>query len=337
MKIKPDEPVFADDRAVHRAAVSASDQATDALQLLQRPASAYLHLPFTGLDSLVGGMAPGDVWFLAAFSGNGKTALLMSTVRRLLEQGGTVYYMGLESRPHILRTHLACLRLGYDVGAVLSGAAKSWSEWESIRAELVADLHQQRALKTGSRLLVDSQATISEQGVAPALAQAHHNKADLVIIDHIDHLELGTGSAHEQSRRVAQVILRYAHDYELRLLIATQLNNEAARGDRLAIYQPPQPHHVYMGAHKRMIATGMLGLFRPLRSNLTKEESNAVRMGTAEPSTILEPGTMGVVCMKHRYQGAREGARSLLAIERGQVSDLSEKDRYSTAYGGRLI
>jgi KaiC/GvpD/RAD55 family RecA-like ATPase len=337
VKIKPDEPVFADDRAVHRAAVSASDQGSDAISLLAQPASAYLHLPFTGIDSLVGGMAPGDVWFVAAFSGNGKTALLMSTVRRLLERGGTVYYMGLESRPHILRTQLACLRLGYDVGAVLSGAAKAWSDWEAIRGELVADLQQQRALKSGSRLLVDSQNTISEQGVEPALRQAHHNKADLVIIDHIDHLELGTGSAHDQSRRVAHTVLRYAQEYELRLLIATQLNNEAARGDRLAIYQPPQPHHVYMGSHKRMIATGMLGLYRPTRAGLTKDEMNAVRTGNAEPSTILEPGTMGVVCMKHRYHGAREGARSMLAVERGQVTDLSEKDRYSTAQGGRLI
>lgn len=334
MKLKPDDPVFADDRAVHHAAVSAADQATDAVSLLAKPASAYLHLPFTGLDSLVGGIAPGDVWFVAAFSGNGKTALLMSTVKRILAEQGTVYYMGLESRPHILRTHLACLRLGYDVGAVLSGAAKSWSEWDSIRAELVADLHQQRALKSGSRLLVDSQAAISEQGVEPALRQAHHNHADLVIIDHIDHLELGTGNAHDQSRRVAQVLLRYAQEYELRLMIATQLNNETARGDRLAIYQPPQPHHVYMGAHKRMIATGMLGLYRPTRAGASKEELAAVRLGNAEPKTILEPGTMGVVCMKHRYFGAREGSRSLLRVERGRVTDFPEKDLYTSSSSG---
>lgn len=334
MKHQADEPIYTDERDVHRAAVHTSDQVADAMALLSLPASAYLHLPFTALDGIVGGMGPGDIWFLAAFSGNGKTALLMSTVQRILTSGGTVYYMGLESRPHILRTHLACLRLGYDVGAVLSGAAKSWSNWDGIRAELVADVRQQQALKSGSRLLVDSQAAITESGIEPAMRQAKNNKADLVIIDHIDHLDIGTGNAYEQSRRVTHALLTLGHHYGLRLLIATQLNNEAAKGDRLAVYQPPQPHHVYMGAHKRMIATGMLGLFRPTRVGLTKEEMAAVRSGAAEPQTVLEPNTMGVVCMKHRYYGHREGSRVMLSVERGKVTDLDERDRYTSAQYG---
>jgi replicative DNA helicase len=327
--IDPKAPIFADDRAKHQAAVSAFEQTHDASRLLDMPADAHMHLPFAALDSLVGGIAPGDVWFTAAFSGNGKTSLLMSLVRSLLASGRTVYYMGLESRPNILRTHLACLRLGYDVGEVLSGAAKRWSGWEGIRAELKADLTQQRELATGSRLLVDSQAAISADGIEPALRAASLNNSDLVIIDHIDHLQLGEGSAYEQSRRVTHTLLHLAHHYQLRLLIATQLNNEAAKGDRLAIYQPPQPHHVFMGAHKRMIATGMLGLYRPTRIGLTKEEIHAVRMGDAEPSTVLEPGTMGVVCMKHRYKGSHEGKRSSLRVERGAVSDFDTKDMHS--------
>jgi RecA-superfamily ATPases implicated in signal transduction len=310
------------------------DQTHEADQALNRPASAYLHLPFGAVDGLVGGIAPGDVWFVAAFSGNGKTSLLMSLVLRLLQAGRTVFYMGLESRPHILRTQLACLRLGYDVGEVLSGAAKGWGKWDAIKAELITDIQQQRALKPGYKFLVDGQAAIHADGLAPALHQAALSSADLVIIDHIDHLQLGDGgSIYDQSRKVTHLLLRLAHEYQLRLLIATQLNNEAAKGDRLAIYQPPQPHHVYMGAHKRMIATGMLGLFRPTRTGLTKEETNAVRAGTAEPHTILEPNTMGVVCMKHRYYGQREGHRAVLHVERGKVDDMAERDRYSTSYG----
>jgi KaiC/GvpD/RAD55 family RecA-like ATPase len=312
------------------AVMGAFDQTHAAKDVLHRPASAHLHLPFPALDSLVGGIAPGDVWFVAAFSGNGKTSLLMSLVLRLLQEGRTVYYMGLESRPHILRTQLACLRLGYDVGEVLSGAAKSWSAWESIRGELLADLEQQRALKPGYRFLVDGQTAISADQLTPALHDAAMSSADLVIIDHIDHLHLDGGSIYEQSRKVTHQLLHLAHQNQLRLLIATQLNNEAAKGDRLAIYQPPQPHHVYMGAHKRMVATGMLGLFRPTRPGLTKDEMAAVRSGAAEPGTILEPGTMGVVCMKHRYFGHREGSRVLLGVERGRVSDLPERDQYTT-------
>lgn len=310
------------------------DQALAARDALLRPADAYLHLPYPALDQLAGGIAPGDVWFVAAFSGNGKTSLLMSLVLRLLQAGRTVFYMGLESRPHILRTHLACARLGYDVGEVLSGAAKSWSSWEAVRAELVTDIEQQRGLRDGYRFLVSGQSAIEADGLAAALRDAALSRADVVVIDHIDHLQIGEGSIYDQSRRVTHTLLHLAHEYQLRLLIATQLNNEAARGDRLAVYQPPQPQHVYMGAHKRMIATGMLGLFRPLRQGLSREELAAVRGGAAEPHTILEPHTMGVVCMKHRYYGAREGRRVMLRVERGRVEDLPERDLYSTARGG---
>lgn len=333
---RTDEREERDQTAYSNAIDNTFDQTADAREALLRPATSYLHLPFGALDRLVGGIAPGDVWFVAAFSGNGKTALLMSLVLRMLAAGRTVYYMGLESRPRILRTHLACLRLGYDVGEVLSGAAKSWSSWPAVRNELIADLEQQRALRPGYRFVVDGQAAIRADGLAPAMHQAAVASTDLVVIDHIDHLQLGdVGSAYEQSRRVTHQLLHLAHHYQLRLLIATQLNNEAARGDRLAIYQPPQPHHVFMGAHKRMIATGMLGLFRPTRAGLTKDELAKVRAGEAEPQTILEPGTMGVVCMKHRYYGHREGSRTLLRVERGKVDDLAERDQYSTARGGQ--
>jgi hypothetical protein len=45
---------------------------------------------------------------------------------------------------------------------------------------------------------------------------------------------------------------------------------------------------------------------------------------------------MGVVCMKHRYHGSREGKRTSLGVQRGAVFDLDEKDRYKTGYGGNL-
>lgn len=312
------------------------DQAMAARDMLNLPPEAYLRLPFGALDGLVGGIAPGDVWFVAAFSGNGKTSLLMSLVLRLLQENRTVYYMGLESRPNVLRAQMACLRLGYDVGEVLSGAAKSWSMWDAIRAELMADIEQQKALREGYRFVVDGRPAIQADGLGEAMHTAAFNGADLVIIDHIDHLQLGDGTTHQQSLRVAHEILRLAHHYNLRLLIATQLNNETAKGDRLSIYQPPQPHHVYMGSHKRMIATGMLGLFRPTRGGLSKEEMGAVRSGAAEPSTILEPNTMGVVLMKHRYYGHREGTRAFLRVERGLIQNLSDIDQQALRNSGGL-
>jgi hypothetical protein len=42
---------------------------------------------------------------------------------------------------------------------------------------------------------------------------------------------------------------------------------------------------------------------------------------------------MGVVAMKLRNYGSREGAKSYLRVEHGKVLDLDEKDRYQTGNG----
>lgn len=315
LALLPDESA---DREPHDAAADTFDQATDAKEAVLRPVDTFLRLPYVALDQLVGGIAPGDVWFVGGFSGNGKTTLLLSVVLALLTRGRTVYYVGLETRPHTLRTQLACLRLGYDVGDVLSGASRHWPDWSVARAALIADLEVQRSLGPGYRCIIDGRPFLDAAGLMGACQDAALRSADLFVIDHVDHVG-GHGNAFETSRAVVQTILQEAQRTGLRMLVATQFNNEAAKTDRLAPYLPPQPHHVYMGAHKRMIATGMLGLYRPIDPVVQPEDLAAVRAGKLEPFKILLKHTMGVVCMKHRNYGSREGQKAALGVQRGRI------------------
>lgn len=311
----PDAPAI----EPHDAAAETFDQTADAKELLLRSATDFLRLPYVPLDHLLGGVAPGDVWFVGGFSGNGKTTLLLSLVIALLKRGRTVYYVGLETRPNVLRTQLACIRLGYDVGDVLSGASRLWPDWDGVRAELLLDLQYQRSLGPGYRCLVDGRPWLDAAGLQAACQDAALRSVDLFVVDHVDHIHGARGSAFETSRAVVQTILREAQRTNLRMLVATQFNNEASRLDRLAPYLPPQPHHVYMGAHKRMIATGMLGLYRPIDDTVKPEDLSAVRAGRLEPQKVLLPHTMAVVCMKHRNYGSREGAKCLLGVQRGRI------------------
>ncbi|HEX2779563.1 MAG TPA: hypothetical protein VHM30_08700, partial [Gemmatimonadaceae bacterium] len=119
--------------------------------------------------------------------------------------------------------------------------------------------------------------------------------------------------------------------YELQILATSQLNNGAVKGDPLALHRPPLPDFVKMGGHKREVCVWMLGLYRPLRiAGVSTEEMKAVRNGTLELSTLLEPNCMGVSLMKHRYYGNREGQKSFLRVEHGRISEFPERDRYST-------
>lgn len=299
-------------------------------------AEHFLRLPWRDVDDLVGGIAPGDVWFVGAFSGNGKTTFLLNLVHRLLAQGKAVYYVGTESRPQILRTQLACLRVGVYAGDVLSGASRSWEHWPFVRQQLVRELEAQRFLSEGNRLMVAPFERVDTRVLANAYRDAALCGADLLIVDHIDHVDATHArSAFDASRAASNAVLDLARANNMRTMAATQLNNEALRGDRLGLHSPPQPHHVYMGGHKRQIAWGMLGLYRPMRDDLSPDDLKAAKAGTLDPSAYLEPDCMGITVMKHRNFGSRENRRCRLRFDMGRLDDIPERDRYATGYDAR--
>jgi archaellum biogenesis ATPase FlaH len=315
-----------------------AEQVGEAMADLDRDESAFLRLPFPSLDAVVRGIAPGDIWFVAAFSGRGKTTLLTSLVQWLLDSERVVYYMGLESRPSEIRTHIACKQpdIDLDPGDVLSGELMRYPNWDETRVRLKAAVYSQMQTPMREQLHVNGDEFIDAPRLALALEEASDLHADVVIIDHIDHVtSFDGGSQWEQSVKACHTVLQSAQKYGLRMLVATQLNNEVVRGNVMAQYHPPQPHHVYLGGQKRQIAAGMLGLYRPLKTGVTKDELADVKEGRAEVTSILEPNTMGVVVMKHRKYGRFEGSKVALGVEKGRVFEIPERDRYATAYDAR--
>ena len=325
----------------------AGDQVAEALAELDRESSGFLRMPYPSLDAIVGGMAPGDIWFVAAFSGRGKTTLLTSIVDEYVAQGRTVYFMGLESRPNEIRTHLACSDLTrrwyatggregvrVDGGDVLSGALQHTLEWPDTRRQLVASVEAQSSGEIRDQLVIDGSKFVTEAALRASCKKAAYLKTSLMVIDHIDHIggESGGAATFEESVRACNTALSAAQQYGMRMLVATQLNNQGVRSDPLAGFRPPQPHHVYLGPQKRMIASGMLGLFRPMKPNLDADTLRAAKDGTADIAKVLEPNCMGIVCMKNRKQGRHEGKRITLGVEHGRVFEIPEKDKYATGY-----
>jgi hypothetical protein len=311
-----------------------TDQVGEALCDIDREPESFLRLPFPSLDAVVRGIAPGDIWFVAAFSGRGKTTLLTSLVQWLLDSAMVVYYMGLESRPSEIRTHIACKRpdIDLDPGDVLSGELLGRADWPETRRKLRDAVMAQGMAPLRDQLHVNGDEFIDANRLLLACEEAADLHADVVIIDHIDHVtSFDGGSQWEQSVKACHAALTSAKRYGLRMLVATQLNNEVVRGNVMAQYHPPQPHHIQMGGQKRQIAAGMLGLYRPLKAGVTKDELTDVKEGRAEVTSILEPNTMGIVVMKHRKYGKFEGSKVALRVEKGRVFEIDERDRYRTA------
>lgn len=325
--------------AVHPA-VLASKQAADAIAHINRHPDTLVRWPFPDLDALTGPMGEGEVWFVPAFSGGGKTSFIASCIEGWRLEGKRVFVMPLELQPKRFRTMLACIETGTHPGDALSGQLRSDPnrriELERLEKAVLAQVHEPYC----NTVLVSEQRAINVMGLQRGLMEAKAFNADVVIVDHIDHIS-GDGKGYDSSKEVNHAALMMAQDNGLLLIFTSQLNMEIAKADALAKYRAPQVNHVQFPSVKLQVCTGMIGLYRPLRAphpgEGPKEYAAAIkaaREGHTNAPDALEPGVMGVVTMKLRNYGSREGVRLKLGFARGRVVHLPERDRHSTTYDG---
>jgi len=324
-------------------------QVRSAVRNLERDDADWIGWPWPDLTTLCGRLKPRDIWFVCGFSGNGKTLFVSSAIQGWIADRVKVYVMPLETSADDFRLYLACQNVGIDPGLVNGGGMLDMSppirlHWEKlIKAELerqATDPEMRRYVK------IKGVNAVNLERLTLAAEEAADWGASILVVDHIDHIEAGgekkKGGQLEESIAVVKASHMLARKHNLTFVFTSQMNNESLRGgngDRLAQYGPPQAHHVYMGGHKRQIATGMIGLHRRLRDrdeNETQKEFDAAlarsRKGDAPPMDALQPNVMAVTAMKLRHAGQREGQRAYLAVDRGRVLHLSEKDRQRTSY-----
>ena len=323
-----------------------ADQINGALIDLERHPGIFVQWPFPELHAMTGAMAPGTVWFVCAASGSGKTTFVVSVIELWRLAGKRVYVMPLETRPKEFRTYLACIAAGIHPGEALSGNLRLTPHGEAQRLILKGQLHAQFKPEFADRVMISEHRAIDLSGLTAGLKEAKSFGADVVIVDHIDHIAGGDGSnMYSEAKAVNDGALHMAQDNDLLLLFTSQLNMSASRGDYLSKYLPPKIDHVAFGTLKQRNASGMLGLFRPLRKPRPDENEKdyldamkAARAGTGNITDALEPNTMGISAMKLRNFGNHEGGKIYLSVDQGRVSTLAEKDRWQTGnYPRRVI
>jgi hypothetical protein len=323
-------------------AIAASNQIIEAVAHIERHPDRLVRWPYPDLDALTGPMGEGEVWFTAAFSGGGKTSFVVSTIEAWRRAGKRVYVMPLELTASRFRTYLACMQVGIHPGDALSGQLRSDPLRSEERKRLVQAVNSQIHEEYTSHVRISEQRAINVAGLEKGLRAAKAFGADVVIVDHIDHIEGGDGSnLFTESVAVNNAALRMAQDNGLLLWFTSQLNMEIGKGrDRLAKFGPPMQHHLMFPTAKIKNATGIIGHFRPVRSIASGETAKeyaavlkAARAGELDATEALSPGVMGVVAMKLRNNGQNEGKRITLGFERGRVLSMDEKDKYQTGNG----
>lgn len=302
-------------------------QVGEAQAFLALEADAFLRLPWPALDGVLGGTMPGTLSFVAGHPGGGKTSVLLTLMDRLLRAGKRVYYAGLESRPNVLRTQVACRRLGIDHGAVLAGNAQREADWPVTRERLVAELERQRdadgeyqGLRFAPHPHVDTAAACA------IMAEAADFGADLVVVDHIDHITAeGSRGLFQESRAVVSALDTLSKAHGLKTIASTQTNWTGRSADPFRNHRPIQEEHLYMGGHKLHVAHWCLGVYRPIAhlqgGGIPKDLKLAITSGKRPITDALAQHTIAVNVLKSRVLGDGKHAIVTLGFWRGAVLD----------------
>lgn len=302
----------------------ASQQVADATRYLDLTRDDFLRWPWAALDNLVGGMAPGTIHFVICPSKGGKTTLCRSASAHWIRQGKRVYYAGLEMKATTLRTMYAADDVGVDPGDVLSGKWLEFAHYEDLRSRMVQAYKMQDDPKSEyQRLRFSGVGAVNTKAVREMMEKAHDWGADVVILDHVDHVRAGEkgGNEYSTSLATAHLLLELAQKWDLTVIPTSQVNGSGRVQDKYRDHRPTLIDSVKFGNHKLEIATTMTGLYRPLIPTFGKEDKQLVDLGKKPVWDFVWPNVNAVNLMASRTYGSKIGSRGLLGWERGRIVD----------------
>lgn len=306
--------------------------------LLIRSAKNVLRWPWADMDTLYGPLRLGTVNYVVAASGMGKTSFVLDLVRRWLAKGVGVTVLPLETDDAEFHLALAAVEVGIRHGEVFTMAADEADGNSAHRPAL--DLIERRLLTNGadpvrhSKLYVVPDRRVDTESVDKAFAVASAMEHSVVIIDHIDHVEMAGGvqrntEAGSGVREVNNAILDLAKYHRVCVIAMSQANN-SINGDGnnpLERFQAPTIRHVAFNSLKVPNANQVLGLFRDVQPGVSREDFVMAREKVIEPQAVLRRETTSVIALKLRDRGANEGEKVHLWYKHGQLHDFTNADK----------
>lgn len=313
-------------------------QVAQAVEYLATAKERAIVPPFRNLFHLTKHLTSPSIWFFVAFSGHGKTTLAMAMAEEWGKQGVPVWFLGLETQPDELRLKRAAKACDIHPGLAMSGQLTD-EEYQRVQDHLMEQAQHIAHGGSLANLTFSPTTAINVAELQMNAAEAYERGNKVFIIDHIDHIS-GDGSGMDDSRRVMYALHAVSKQYPMIYIAMSQANMESVRGDVLGCHGPVQPHHVWMPSVKRSIATGMVGIYRPLveypkdpeAQERYRQDMTDVRKKLLDPWKMVALNTMSLNVMKHRDYGEMEGQKGKLYVERGNVRDWTSMDDITRGY-----
>ena len=306
----------------------AEGQHEAALDRLHSDKSGYARFSRTpSVDGMTGSMAPEEIIMVGGDIGDGKSLVGQNTFDGAVdEQKIPSLYIGTEQSDYVLKLKHACIRCGVSPRLILKPTPE---EMNSLAYEAALDAVEEQLEWLRSPELRE----LAFYANTPYVNRKELTKwitggvkkygIRFVVVDHIDQVNHGEGenTVHELTQTV-QLLHDLAREHEMPILVLSQLKR---RLDPIRKHSPPETSDFAGASGKERIAAIMLGIWRPLRTDLSLEELRDLKRNATQGSVgqdrIYEANTMGVRLLKDRL-GTVPGRQVMLHVGKGgRLSD----------------
>jgi hypothetical protein len=311
----PDADQLADDQ--HEAAVNRIHEDKSDYPRFHHLESVY---------ALTGSFAPEEVIMAGAEVQNGKSLFFQNLFDDLTDHETPTLYIGTEQSDYVLKIKHACLRCGVSPKLILKPTPE---EENSLYYEEALQLVQAQLEWLGRPEMRELAFYANTEYVNREILRkwitggVKKYGIETVIVDHIDQVKHGDGqnSPHELAETV-QLLLELARLHQMPVIVASQLKR---RLDPIRKHSPPELDDFAGSSSKERVSSIMLGLWRPLRTDLSVEELRDLKKNAAQGSVgqdkIYQENTMGVRLLKDRL-GSVPGKQVMLHVGKGgKLSD----------------
>jgi hypothetical protein len=305
----------------------ADSQHEAAVDRLHEDKSGYAR--FYSLESvheMTGSFAPEEVIMAGAEVANGKSLFFQNLFDDLIENGIPTLYIGTEQSANVLKIKHACIKFGIRQKLVLKPTTEEIASGEYALANATVqegldwiNSPEIRELAFYANTDYVNRAEL-KKWISGGVKQYGIRT---VIVDHIDQIDHGTGANSPQELTgTVQLLHDLARLHQMPVIVASQLKR---RSDPIRRHSPPELDDFAGSSGKERISSIMLGLWRPLRTDLSVDELRDLKKNSAAgvvgQDKIYQPNTMAVRLLKDRL-GSVPGKQTMLHVGKGgKLSD----------------
>jgi replicative DNA helicase len=189
------------------------------------------------IDRETGGLAPGDLWVIAAPSSAGKTMLMVQICNHFHDQGKSVLIFSFETNSAKILTRIISNRTNINSKAILGKGDEKLCKADMIKIKNAADSFQSSDTFTfcdNFDLTLESM-----MGIATQLKEAGR-PIDIIAVDYIQLVSLASTeglSREQQVSKVSRNLKKMAKEHDCPVISASQLNDNGAVRESRAIVQ----------------------------------------------------------------------------------------------------